>query len=210
MSVCHQSASPSVIPSVHVATSPSVNPSVCHMTSPSVILSILHSTHLSVTPPIHPPISPSDHLSNSDHLYTLLPCLSDCPPSSAHSSAIVTSLLDHPSPPDHLYNNSQSPSACLSPVGSLTETMTHMTAYPSSNMIQCMQDSSQSLAVMNGKQSRKAKQFCRAFTNYDLFLHVLDVSHIYPSVSRCVAPPKSGEDAHITHGMCDLSGPTLN
>ena len=30
------------------------------------------------------------------------------------------------------------------------------------------------------------------------------------SVSRCVAPPKSGEDAIVTCGMCDLSGPTLN
>ena len=28
------------------------------------------------------------------------------------------------------------------------------------------------------------------------------------SVSRYVAPPKSGEDAHVTYGMCDLSGPT--
>ena len=30
------------------------------------------------------------------------------------------------------------------------------------------------------------------------------------SVSRHVAPPKSGEVAHITCGMCDLGGPTLN
>ena len=37
----------------------------------------------------------------------------------------------------------------------------------------------------------------------------LDVSGIYPSDSRHVAPPKSGEDAHVTHGMHDLGGPTL-
>ena len=50
----------------------------------------------------------------------------------------------------------------------------------------------------------------RALTNYDLLLCALDVSCIYPSGSRHVAPPKSGEDAHVTCGMCDLSGPTLN
>ena len=53
-------------------------------------------------------------------------------------------------------------------------------------------------------------KFCRAFTNYHLPLHALDVSSIYPSVSRCVAPPKSGEDAHVTCGiMGDLCGPQL-
>ena len=59
------------------------------------------------------------------------------------------------------------------------------------------------------EQSRKAKKFRRAFTNYDLLLHDLDVSSIYPSDSRHVAPCKSGVDAHITCGMCDLYGPTL-
>ena len=63
---------------------------------------------------------------------------------------------------------------------------------------------------MNGEQSRKAKKFRRAFTNYDLLLHALDVSSMYLSDSRCVAPPKSGEDAHITCGRCDLGGTTLN
>ena len=74
-------------------------------------------------------------------------------------------------------------------------------------MIQHTQDSSQSLAVVNEEQSLQAKKFHRTFTNYDLLLHALDVSNIYPSDSRCVAPPKSGEDAHITRG-CDLGGPT--
>ena len=35
------------------------------------------------------------------------------------------------------------------------------------------------------------------------------MSSIYPSDFQCVAPPKSGEDAHITCGMHDLGGPTL-
>ena len=73
-------------------------------------------------------------------------------------------------------------------------------------MIQHMQESSQSLAAMNGEQSCKAKKFHRVFPNYDLLLHILDVSHIYTSVSRHVVPPKSGEDDHVTCGMCDLSG----
>ena len=76
-------------------------------------------------------------------------------------------------------------------------------------MIQCTQDSSQSLAVMNGAQSCKAKKLCRAFTNYDLLLCALDVSSICPGDSRHEAPPKSGEDAHVTCGMCDFGGPTL-
>ena len=59
------------------------------------------------------------------------------------------------------------------------------------------------------EQSCRVKKFCRAFTNYNLLLCALDVSCIYVSVSRCVAPPKSGEDAHVTCGMCDLGGPTL-
>ena len=66
-----------------------------------------------------------------------------------------------------------------------------------------MQHSSQSLADVNLEQSHKAKKFRRAFTNYGLLLCALDVSCIYMSVSRHVAPPKSGEDAHITHGKCD-------
>ena len=87
--------------------------------------------------------------------------------------------------------------------------MTHPPIHPSSTTIQCTQDSSQSLVVMNGEQSHKAKKFHRASTNYDLLLHALEVSSIYPCDSRCVAPPKSGEDAHITCGLCDLGGPTL-
>ena len=63
---------------------------------------------------------------------------------------------------------------------------------------------------MNGEQSRKAKNFHRAFTNYDLLLRALDASSIYLRDFRCVAPPKSGEDAHVTRGKCDFGGATLN
>ena len=77
-------------------------------------------------------------------------------------------------------------------------------------MIHCTQDSSQSLAVVNGEQSRKSKKFHRAFTNYDLLLCALDASSIYLRDIRRVAPPKSGEDAHVTRGMCDFGGATLN
>ena len=63
---------------------------------------------------------------------------------------------------------------------------------------------------MNGEQSRKAKKFHRAFTNYDLLLCALDASSIYLHDFRRVAPPKSGEDAHVTRGKCDFGGATLN
>ena len=77
-------------------------------------------------------------------------------------------------------------------------------------MIHHTQDSSQSLAVMNGEQSRKAMKFHRAFTNYDLLLRALDASSIYLHDLQHVAPPKSGEDAHVTCGKCDFGGATLN
>ena len=70
--------------------------------------------------------------------------------------------------------------------------------------------SCQSLAVVNGEHSHQAKKFPRAFTNYDLLLHAIEASSIYLRDLRCVAPPKSGEDAHVTHGKCDFGGATLN
>ena len=79
-----------------------------------------------------------------------------------------------------------------------------------SHMIHRTQASSQSLAVVNGEQSRKSKKFHRAFPNYDLLLCALAASSIYLHNSKCVAPPKSGEDAHITHGRCEFGGTTLN
>ena len=71
-------------------------------------------------------------------------------------------------------------------------------------------DSRQSLAVVNGEQSCKAKKCHRAFPNYDLLLYALDASSIYLRDFRRVAPPKSGEDAHVTRGKCDFGGATLN
>ena len=77
-------------------------------------------------------------------------------------------------------------------------------------MIHRTHDSSQSLAVVNGEQSRKSKKFHRAFTNYELLLRALDASSIYLRDFRRVAPPKSGEDAHVTCDMFDFGGATLN
>ena len=112
--------------------------------------------------------------------------------------------------PDHLYNEPLSPSACPSLNDCLTATTTRLPIHPSSYTIHHTHDSSQSLAVVNGEQSHKPKKFRRAFTNYDLLLHALDATSIYLSDPGCVAPPKSGEDAHVTCGRCDLGGTTLN
>ena len=65
------------------------------------------------------------------------------------------------------------------------------------------------MAVVNGEQSHTAKKFHRAFTNYDLLLRAQDASSIYLRDFRHVAPPKSGEDAHIARGKCDFGGATL-
>ena len=160
------------------------------------------------------PTRPSDHPQPSYHLYD--------PP---------TSPPDHPPLSHRLYNTPISPSACPSPADCLTATMTRLPVRPSSPTIHhthnssqslavvneeqsctihCTHDSSQSLAVVNGEQSRKAKKFHRAFTNYDLLLRGLDASRNYLRDFRRVAPPKSGEDAHVTHGKCDFGGATLN
>ena len=138
MSICHHVTSPSVILSLHNVTSPSINISVVNLTCPSL------------SPPVCPVLSPSDHLSMSNHLYAILPSLSDCAEMSDCPPTICTSLSDHPSLPNHLYNKFTSASACLPPSTHLTDTMTHPSAHPSSHMTQQMHDSSQSLAVVNG------------------------------------------------------------
>ena len=227
--------SPSIIPA-----RPSHEPSVHHPVTPSM-------TCLSATTPISLAQRPSDRPSLSDHLYTILPCLSGCP-TSPRLHDTPTSPSDHPPPsqrlydtptrlsdlppPSHcLYNTPISPSACPSPADCLTATTTRppvRLSFPTihhthasnhslavvngepSHTIHRTQDSSQSLAVVNGEQSRKAKIFHRAFTNYDLLLRALDASSIYLRDFRRVAPPKSGEDAHITRGKCDYGGATLN
>ena len=231
-SVCH-ATSPSVIPpapTVCLSLCKSVTLSVCATDSPSII-----SVHLSYPQSVHPPVTPAKHPSDcpsqSDHLYTILPCPSGCPTSSDSTSTTYTSLSDHPPPSHHLYDTPIRPSACSSPVDCLTATTTHPPVCPSSPTIHHTQDSSQSLAVVNGEQShtihrtqdlsqslavvngeqsRKAKKFHRALTTYDLLLRALDASRIYLHDLRRVAPPKSGEDAHVTHGKCDFGGATLN
>ena len=259
--VCH-TTHPSFNTSVCCATSPSIippAPAVCLSTHKSVALSVRPTASPSIIPvhpsyeqSIHPPIIPvnhlSDHLSPTDHLYTILPHPSGCPTSSDCTSTILTSSSDRPSLPDHLYNLQPipsnhpplshhlydapiSPSTCPSPTDCLTATTTCPPVHLSSptihdtqdsiqslaimngeqpHMIHYTQDPSQSLAVVNGEQSRKAKKFHRAFTNYDLLLRALDASSIYLCDSRRVAPPKSGEDAHVTHGRCDFGGTTQN
>ena len=218
MSVCH-ATSPSVLPA-RLSSEPSVHPPVT-----------LSMTHQSATPPVSLAQHQSDHPSPSDRLYTILPRLSGCPTSSDHTSTINTSPSDHPPPSHRLYDARIRPSACPSPADCLTTTTTRPPVHPSSptihhthdssqslavvngeqsHTIHCTQDSSQSLAVVNGEQSHKAKKFHRAFTNYELFLHALDASSIYLCDFRCVDPPKSGEDAHVTHGKCDFGGATLN
>ena len=208
-------ASPSVI-SIHPSYNLSVHPPITSS-----------MTRQSATPPISPAICPSDCPSPSNHLYSILPRSSGCPTLSDHTSTIYTHLSDHLSIPDHLYdkpphpsdhpppshhlyNTPISPSACPSPAACLTATMTRLPVCMSSHMIHHTQDLGQSLAVMNGEQSRKSTKFCRAFTNYDLLLHALDASRIYLSASRRLAPPKSGEDAHVTCGRCEFGRTTLN
>ena len=218
--------SPSVI-----TARPSYAPSV----HPPVPPSMTRQSASPPPPPPPPPISPGTHQSDcpspSDCLYTILPCPSGCPKSSDHPSTIYTSPSDHPPPSHCLYDKPISPSACPSPADCLTATTTRPPVCPSfptihhthnssqslavvngeqSHTIHCTQDSSQSLAVVNGEQSRQAKKFHRASPNYDLLLRALDASSIYLRDLRPVAPPKSGEDAHITCGKCDFGGATLN
>ena len=187
-------------------------------------------THPSATPPVSLAQRQSDRPSPSDRLYTILPCLSGCPTSHRLYDP-PTSPSDHPPPSHHLYNTPLSLSACPSPAACLTATTTRPPVRPSfpmihhthdsshslavvngeqSNTIHRTQDSSHTLAVVNGEQSRKAKKFPRAFTNYDLLLRALDASSIYLPDFRHVAPPKLGEDAHVTRGKCDFGGDTLN
>ena len=177
------------------------------------------------------PTSPSDHPNQSHRLYDTPASPSDHPPPSHRLYDAPTRPSACPSPADRLYDAPISPSACPSQADRLPATMTRPPVRPSvptihhthdslhslavvngeqSHTIHRTQDSSQSLAVVNGEQSCKAKKFHRSFTNYDLLLRALDASSIYLRDFRRVAPPKSGEDAHVTHGKCDFGGATLN
>ena len=179
----------------------------------------------------HTPTSPSDHPPPSQRLYDTPTHPSDHPPLSQRLYATPTCPSDHPPPSHRLYDTPISPSACPSPADCLTATMTRLPVRPSfptihhthdsrhsladvngeqSRTIHRTHNSSQSLAVMNREQSRKAKILHKAFTNYDLLLRALDASSIYLRDFRCVAPPKSGEDAHVTRGKFDFGGASIN
>ena len=215
----HPTDSPSVIPA-HPSYEPSIHPPVT-----------LSMTRQFTTPPVSLAQRQSDHPQPSYRLYDTPTSPSDHPQLSHRLYDTPTRPSDHPPPSHRLYETPISPSACPSPGDCLTATTTCLPVRPSfptihhthdsrqslavmngaqSHTIHRTQDSSQSLAVVNGEQSRKAKKFHRAFTNYDLYLRALDASSIYLHDFRRVAPPKSGEDAHVTHGKCDFGGATLN
>ena len=155
-------------------------------------------TRPSAAPPVSLAQRQSDRPSPSDRLYTILPRLSGCPtshhlhdtptspsdhpPPSRHLYDTPTHPSDHPPPSHRLYDTPLSPSACPSPADCLTATTTRPPVCPSfptihhthdssqslavvngeqSRTIHCTQDSSQSLAVVNGEQSRKSKKFHR-------------------------------------------------
>ena len=182
----HPTDSLSVIPA-----RPSYEPSV----PPPVTTSM---TRPSATPPVNLAQHQSDRPSPSDRLYTILPRLSGCPtshrlhdtptspsdhpPPSHRLYDTPTSLSDHPPPSHRLYDTPISPPACPSPADCLTATTTRPPIHPSfhtihhthdsshslavvngeqSRTIHRTHDSSQSLAVMNGEQSRKSKKFHR-------------------------------------------------
>ena len=231
------SSEPSVHPPVTPSkTRPSATPPVSHAQRPSdrpspfdrlyTILPCLSgcptSHHLQETP-----TSPSDHPPPSQRLYDTPTRPSDHPPPShrLYDTSISTSAC--PSPADCLTATTTRPPVHLSfPTIHHTHDSHHTLAVVNgeqdsnhslavvngeqSHTIHRTQDSSQSLAVVNGEQSRKAKIFHRAFTNYDLLLPALDASSIYLRDLRRVAPPQSGEDAHVTRGKCDFGGATLN
>ena len=180
------------------------------------------------------PTSPSDHPPPSQRLYDTPSRPSDHPPPSHRLYGTPISTSACPSPADCLTATTTRPPVRPSfPTIHHTHDSTHTLAVVNgeqdsnhsladsnhslavvngeqSHTIHRPQDSSQSIAVVNGEQSRKAKIFHRAFTNYDLLLRALDASSIYLRDLRRVAPPKSGEDAHVTRGKCDFGGATLN
>ena len=167
------------------------------------------------------PTSPSDHPPPSQRLYDNPTRPSDHPPPSHRLYDTPLNMSACPSPADCLTATTTRPPVRPSfPTIHHTHDSTHSLAVVNgeqdsnhslavvngeqSHTIHRTQDSSPSLAVVNGEQSRKAKIFPRAFTNYDLLLRALDASSIYLRDFRRVAPPKSGEDAHVTRGKCDF------
>ena len=184
------------------------------------------------SPSDHPPLSqrlydtptrPSAHPPLSHRLYDTPISTSACPSPADCLTATTTRLPVRPSfPTIHHTHDSNHSLAVVNGEHDSNHSLAVVNGEQDSNhslavvngeqshTIHRTHDSSQSLAVVNGEQSRKAKQFHRAFTNYDLLLRALDASSIYLRDFRRVAPPKSGEDAHVTRGKCDFGGATLN
>ena len=156
------------------------------------------------------PTCPSAHLPPSHRLYDTPISPSACPSPADCLTATTTRPPVRPSfPTIHHTHDSNHSLAVVNGEQDSNHSLAVVNG-EQSHTIHRTQDSSQSLAVVNGEQSRKAKIFHRAFTSYDLLLRALDSSSIYLRDLRRVAPPKSGEDAHITRGKCDFGGATLN
>ena len=158
-----------------------LHPSFIHPVHPPsrhLVHDRLQSIHQTIH---HPPTTctPSYHIRPA-----VLPCLTIPPPSTAVRQTVChcPTVYRPPHPSNHLtpsqclYDATINPSACPSPSDCLSTTMPRLPMCPSSHTIHRTQDSSQSLAVMNGEQSRKAKKFHRVFPNYDLLLRALDAS----------------------------------
>ena len=156
------------------------------------------------------PTRPSDHPPPSHRLYATPISPSACPSPTACLTATTTCPPVRPSfPTIHHTHDSNHSLAVVNGEQDSNHSLAVVNG-EQSHTIHRTPDSSQSLAVVNGEQSRKAKIFHRAFTIYDLLLCALDASSIYLRDFRRVAPPKSGEDAHVTRGKCDFGGATLN
>ena len=186
----------SVIRTIHPPTHHSVHDSsVCHPTSQSCATSVRPSVTIRLsahhpTTSVRPSatVTPSVRCTNQSVSMSVTSHLFDL----HYDSSVRTSVIPHDSPYPR-----------FNPLPSL------MNGAPS-HTIHHTQDSSQSLAVVNGEQSHKSKKFHRAFTHYDILLCALDACSIYLRDLRRVAPPKSGEDAHLTCGKCDFGGATLH
>ena len=206
-----------------VRPSVTVRPYVHHPTT-SVRLSYVtpsaRHTNQSVRPSATVPPSVR-HTNQSVRRSATIPTSVQHPHSSVRPSATVTPSVRHTNQSVSLYVNSQLSDRHYDS-SARTSVIPHDSPYPrlaplpssrewgQSRTIHRTHDSSQSQAVVNGEESRKTKKFHRAFTNYDLLLRALDASSIYLRDFRHVAPPKSGEDAHVTRGKCEFGGATLN
>ena len=175
----HPSHEPSVHPPVTPSmTRPSATPPVSlaqrlsdHLSPSDRLYTILpHLSGCPTSPRLHDtPTSPSDHPPPSHRLYDTPTSPSDHPPLSQRLYDTPTHPSDHPPPSHRLYDTPISPSACPSPADCLTATTTRppvRTSFPTihhthdslavvngeqSHTIHRTQDSSQSLAIVNGE-----------------------------------------------------------